>query len=186
MSHLEIYHDTQSQTPFFETADGAEISKILAEIGVRFHRWQADAVLDKNATDQDVIQAYQREIQKLQADYGYQAVDVIRLDASHPDKNAIRQKFLNEHTHSEDEVRFFVEGSGMFYLHADNKVFRVLCEANDLISVPDNTPHWFDMSDTPHLTCIRLFTNPAGWVAEFTKDDIAQRFPLYEKQVSVC
>lgn len=47
----------------------------------------------------------------------------------------------------------------------------------DLIGVPDGTRHWFDMSEEPHFVAIRLFTNPAGWVAEFTGDEIAARFP---------
>jgi 1,2-dihydroxy-3-keto-5-methylthiopentene dioxygenase len=33
------------------------------------------------------------------------------------------------------------------------------------------------MSEEPHFVAIRLFTNPAGWVAEFTGDEIAARFP---------
>jgi 1,2-dihydroxy-3-keto-5-methylthiopentene dioxygenase len=56
----------------------------------------------------------------------------------------------------------------------------VLCEAGDLIGVPDNTPHWFDMGPQPHFVAIRLFTNVEGWVARFTGADIAQRFPRHE------
>ena len=95
----------------------------------------------------------------------------------HPDKAALRQKFLSEHTHSEDEVRFFVAGSGQFTLHLGDKVYDILCEQGDLIGVPDGTRHWFDMSEQPHFVAIRLFNNPAGWVANFTDDPIAERFP---------
>ena len=93
-----------------------------------------------------------------------------------PDE-ALREKFLNEHTHGEDEVRFFVEGAGLFCLHIGDEVFQVLCEKNDLISVPAHTPHWFDMGSEPNFTAIRIFDNPEGWIAQFTGDDIASAYP---------
>jgi len=69
------------------------------------------------------------------------------------------------------------DSSGQFTLHIDGKVYEVLCESGDLIGVPDRTRHWFDMSESPYFIAIRLFTNKEGWVAEFTGDDIAERFP---------
>ena len=62
-------------------------------------------------------------------------------------------------------------------LHIDGRVYEVLCEKGDLIGVPDGTPHWFDMSESPYFIAIRLFTNTDGWVADFTGEDIAERFP---------
>ena len=67
----------------------------------------------------------------------------------------------------------------MFYLRAAGKVHMTLCERGDLISVPAGTRHWFDMGPTPHFTAIRLFTTPAGWVANFTGIPIARSFPSY-------
>ena len=102
------------------------------------------------------------------------------MNPDHPDKNAFRQKFLDEHTHSEDEVRFFVRGHGLFVIHSDDRVYSMLCEKDDLISVPADTRHWFDMGPNPEFTCIRLFTDPEGWVGHLTGDNIADRFPLLE------
>ena len=96
-----------------------------------------------------------------------------------PNAAALLEKFLDEHTHSEDEVRFFVEGSGAFYLRMDGKVHQLVCTQGDLISVPARTKHWFDMGPDPYFCSIRLFTDPAGWVAEFTGDPIARKFPLF-------
>jgi 1,2-dihydroxy-3-keto-5-methylthiopentene dioxygenase len=102
------------------------------------------------------------------------------MHPEHPQKEALRAKFLEEHRHNEDEVRFFVAGQGLFTLHIDDHVYAVLCEKDDLISVPAGTPHWFDMSESPSFVAIRLFDNPDGWVAHFTGVDIAQRFPRLE------
>lgn len=99
------------------------------------------------------------------------------MTKDHPSKDTLRAQFFKEHTHSEDKVRFFVAGSGLFCLHIGNEVFQVLCGQNDLISVPAMTPHWFDMGSEPEFTAIRIFDNPAGWVAKFTGSSIADAYP---------
>jgi 1,2-dihydroxy-3-keto-5-methylthiopentene dioxygenase len=73
-----------------------------------------------------------------------------------------------------------VRGHGLFVIHDDGKVYSILCEKDDLISVPANTRHWFDMGPNPNFTAIRLFNNPEGWVANFTGNDISDVFPLLE------
>jgi 1,2-dihydroxy-3-keto-5-methylthiopentene dioxygenase len=186
MSRLTIYPDQHPENILIDTRDGDEIATQMGAIGVRFERWKTQAPLPEGANDDDVMAAYARDINRLKAENGYQSVDVIRLDSSHPQKSELRQKFLSEHTHSEDEVRFFVEGAGIFYLRVDGKVYMALCERGDLISVPEGTKHWFDMSENPKLTCIRLFTSKEGWVADFTGDDIADKFPKYETQEEVA
>ncbi len=177
MSHLRIFSETQPQTPVSEHHDHADIAHELAKVGVRFEQWEASQPIAPGASQDEVIAAYRADIDRLMAEEGYQAVDVISLTPDHPDRATLRQKFLSEHTHSEDEVRFFVAGAGQFTLHLGDKVYDVLCEQGDLIGVPDGTRHWFDMSESPYFVAIRLFTNKEGWVAEFTGEDIAQRFP---------
>ncbi len=176
MSRLRIYPDTQAEAIAVHT-DHADIARELSRVGVRFERWQASAPVAPGASQDEVIAAYRHDIDRLMAEGGYRAVDVVSLKPDHPERAALRQKFLDEHTHSEDEVRFFVAGSGQFTLHLKDKVYEILCEQGDLIGVPDGARHWFDMSESPYFVAIRLFTNPAGWVAHFTGDDIAQRFP---------
>ena len=61
----------------------------------------------------------------------YPTVDAIRMAPDHPDRASLRQTFLAEHTHSEDEVRFFVEGRGLFCLHIGQEVLQVQCAADD-------------------------------------------------------
>ncbi len=179
MSHLRIFPEHDSSIPLRNTDDHAAIAHELGQVGVRFERWQAAAGLQPGADPAAVIAAYRRDIDRLMNENGYQAVDVVSLSPDHPERAALRQKFLEEHTHAEDEVRFFVAGQGLFTLHIKDKVYEVLCQQGDLISVPANTRHWFDMSERPHFIAIRLFTNPAGWVANYTGDAIAQRFPRF-------
>jgi 1,2-dihydroxy-3-keto-5-methylthiopentene dioxygenase len=176
-STLRVYDDTNPSVPALETSDGDRIASELSKIGVRFERWAADADLPHGADQDAVIAAYRSSIDKLIDECGYRAVDVIRLERGTPNTEPMRKKFLDEHQHSEDEVRFFVEGRGAFYLHANGRVYQTVCVKGDLISVPAGTKHWFDMGSDPEFTAIRLFTNPEGWVANFTGDAIASGFP---------
>ena len=180
MSRLRIFEEHRPEHPIVVHTAPADIARELGHVGVRFEQWEANAPIAPGASQDEVIAAYRSDIDRLMGEEGYQSVDVISLAPDHPDRAALRQKFLNEHTHSEDEVRFFVAGSGQFTLHIEGKVYDVLCEAGDLIGVPDGTPHWFDMSESPYFVAIRLFTNKEGWVANFTGTDIAGRFPRME------
>ena len=177
MSRLRIFAETDGSTPLKTLTGHADIERELGAAGVRFESWNASQPVVPGASQDEVIAAYRSDIDRLMREEGYQAVDVISLTPDHPDRAALRQKFLNEHTHSEDEVRFFVAGRGLFTLHIGERVYEVLCEQGDLIGVPDGTPHWFDMSERPYFIAIRLFTNKEGWVANYTGADIAQNFP---------
>lgn len=180
MSRLRVYDEHEPARPIRTLSNHGEIADALREVGVRFERWEARHPIAPGASQDEVLAAYHDDIARLQRERGYRAVDVISLAANNPQKDALRQKFLSEHTHSEDEVRFFVAGEGQFSLHIDGHVYDVLCERGDLIGVPDGTRHWFDMGPNPNFVAIRLFTNPAGWVANFTGADIADGFPRLE------
>jgi len=176
MSHLQVFDESDGATPLLDTSDEATIAAELATIGVRFERWPTRPLDDPAA----ILEVYAPEIETLKAEAGYQSVDVVALAPDHPDRAALRGKFLSEHTHGEDEVRFFVDGEGLFTLHEGGRVFNMLCTTGDLISVPAGMKHWFDMGAAPRFTAIRLFVNPDGWVARFTGDAIADRFPRHE------
>ena len=180
MSSLTVYHETSPDVPNKVLTHVDDIASTLADVGVRFERWQASAPITAGAPQEEVIAAYRPQIDALMKERGYVTVDVVSLDRSHPQKAELRAKFLDEHRHAEDEVRFFVAGRGLFTLHIDDYVYAVLCEKNDLISVPAGTRHWFDMGEETHFVAIRLFNNPEGWVAQFTGEEIASRFPRLE------
>jgi 1,2-dihydroxy-3-keto-5-methylthiopentene dioxygenase len=180
MSSLTIYQQTGPQNPVLQSDDFETIKNELDSAGVRFERWHTENELDADADNDTILAAYKPEINKLIAEQGYQSYDVVSMNPDHPQKEEFRNKFLAEHRHSEDEVRFFVRGHGLFVLHIGSRVYALLCEKDDLISVPANTRHWFDMGPNPVFTAIRLFNNPEGWVANFTGDDIASIFPTLE------
>ena len=176
MSRLQVFDEGDGTTPTLDTDESDTIAATLGEVGVRFERWPLRALTPES----DVLAVYAPEIGRLTAQGGYRSIDVARIAPDHPERDAMRGKFLSEHTHGEDEVRFFIAGEGLFTLHHDGRVFNMLCTAGDLISVPAGMPHWFDMGAMPSFTAIRLFVNPDGWIAKFTGNDIATRFPRLE------
>ena len=163
--------------------DYESIKERLASIGVRFERWETNRELPWSATQEEVLQAYKEEVDRIVKEFDFKSIDVVSLTPDHPKREELRNMFLSEHTHSDFEVRFFVDGSGTFYLHPDDKVYVVLCEKGDFISVPANTRHWFDMGTRPFFKAIRFFSIPEGWVAQFTGSDISKRIPSHDEIV---
>ena len=180
MSRLRIFDENNPSTPRLTTSDRAEMARELKKLGVTFEQWQARQPIVPGDTPEKIMDAYRADIDRLVTERGFKSVDVVSIAPDNPQREAMRAKFLDEHFHKEDEVRFFVAGSGLFTLHVDEGVYEVLCEQGDLIAVPDSARHWFDMGPEPSFVAIRFFTEPDGWIGHFTGTDIAQRFPRLE------
>jgi len=163
----------------YSTRDAVAISEFLRQRGIWFDQWAAPVQLAVDADQETVLAAYADVLQPFMAHNGYHVADVININAQTPNYEAVRAKFLSEHTHTEDEVRFFVDGRGLFWFHLDDAspVFNVLCEAGDLISVPAGTRHWFDAgAENPHVKAIRIFIDMSGWVPHYTGSEIARTY----------
>ena len=180
MSRLRIFDENDPATPEFASYDPDFIAEELKKLGVTFERWQASRPIAPGDSPEQVMDAYRADIDRLVAERGFKSVDVVSIAPDNPQREAMRAKFLDEHFHKEDEVRFFVAGSGLFTLHVGGKVYEIECVQDDLIGVPDSTLHWFDMGPEPSFVAIRFFTEPDGWVGHFTGTDIARQFPRYE------
>lgn len=178
MSHLQIFSEGGDPgQPILSSEDGGRIATELGVRGIGFERWPVRAWLSAEGGCEEILSSYAAEIAAVQARGNYPTVDAIRMTPEHPDREALRRRFLSEHTHAEDEVRFFVEGRGLFCLHIGEEVLQLICERNDWIAVPAGTRHWFDMGPEPRFCALRFFDDPAGWVADFTGDPIADRYP---------
>ncbi len=176
MSELKIYRNGQGE-PVRTLIRAAVIREALARIGVAFERWKPRRPLPAEAQQDEIIEAYREEIDRLIQSWGFRSVDVVRVSPTDSNRRKARQRYLHEHVHQEDEVRFLAEGRARFYLNADGDVYELHCRAGDLIKVPARMPHWFDMGERPDFTMIRLFTRNRGRGSVFTGSDIASRFP---------
>jgi 1,2-dihydroxy-3-keto-5-methylthiopentene dioxygenase len=162
--------------------DPERIRAFFKERNIFFDQWFCDVTFDDTATQEDILKAYAEELDPFMKSGGYQTADVISINKLTENYEAIRAKFLAEHIHSEDEIRFFVDGQGLFWFNLENEpVFNLLCQRGDLISVPAGTKHWFDAGETnPFVKAIRIFIDMSGWIPDYTESGIEQKFANFE------
>ncbi|NER61815.1 acireductone dioxygenase [Pseudomonas sp. MAFF212428] len=170
MSCLSVYHQSTPDIPNKVLTHLEDIAATLAEHGVRFERWSAQAPVQAGTGQDGVLAAYRGPIDRLMTERGYRHVDVISTRG----EQAI--ELLDEHTYDEDLVRFFAAGRGQISVRAGEYVYAVYCEKGDLIVVPAGTRVWIDGGEHPHCVAVRLFNQPQGLVARLTGDKVAQGF----------
>jgi 1,2-dihydroxy-3-keto-5-methylthiopentene dioxygenase len=158
--------------------DPQEIKTFMNERGIIFEQWETSIPLKDTDSQEIILKAYEHELGPYMKKHGYINADVINVHKNTPNIEAIRAKFLSEHTHSEDEVRFFVEGEGQFFFHLGDRheVFKLLCQKGDFISVPKGVTHWFDLAPKYHVKAIRVFQTTDGWVANYTNSGKEQKY----------
>jgi 1,2-dihydroxy-3-keto-5-methylthiopentene dioxygenase len=178
MSRLTVYAEQTPGTPRLRTEEPEVIAATLKQVGVRFERWEQPAVLSPDDDQETILAAFRPHLDALMGDCGAGSADVIKLRGATDAYPAMRQKFIDEHTHTEDEIRFFVHGSGNFVLHLNGEVYDAHCTEGDLISVPAGTKHWFDAGRDPFCTVLRVFTDTSGWVPLYTGEKISALFPV--------
>ncbi len=151
----------------------SEIRDYLAGIGIDYERWEMNDRAGPNASAEAILSAYAPEIETLKARGGYVTADVIDVRPDTVGLDAMLAKFNIEHRHDEDEVRFIVEGRGLFHIHPESSpVVGLEVEAGDLIRVPRGTLHWFDLCGERRIRAIRLFQDTAGWTPHYTNSGI--------------
>ena len=177
MSRLTVYPENAPGAPTLRTENPDEIRAALAPHGVRFERWSIPHSLTPADSADTILATFRPHLDALMGENGAGTADVMKLDGAGEAYPAIRRKFIDEHTHTEDEVRFFVHGSGNFVLHLAGQVFDAHCTENDLISVPAGVKHWFDAGEQPFFTVLRVFTDTTGWTPHYTGEKISELFP---------
>jgi 1,2-dihydroxy-3-keto-5-methylthiopentene dioxygenase len=161
-----------------EITDRREIAERLGAVGIQYERWAADRPLAADASADEVLAAYAGPIETLKAQGGYVTADVIDIHPHTANLDAMLAKFNREHWHDEDEVRFVVEGRGVFHLHPPGgPVLAIEVVAGDLVRVPRGTHHWFDLCAERRIRAIRLFQDPSGWTPLYTGTGVEQRYP---------
>jgi 1,2-dihydroxy-3-keto-5-methylthiopentene dioxygenase len=163
-----------------------EIRDFLAGLSIRYERWTPAHPLTPESTPEEILAAYADEIEALKREGGYVTADVIDIRPETPNLSAMLAKFSREHWHDEDEVRFIIEGHGLFHIHPtaaatsshsqQDPVVAIEVEAGDLIRVPRGTWHWFDLCGDRRIRAIRLFQDPAGWTPLYTDSGAEQGY----------
>ncbi len=160
-----------------EITDPAEIREFLAPFGLWYEKWDVEGRIGPDATNEEILEAYKPEIDRLKEKGGFVTADVINVTPQTEGLEAMLNKFNKEHTHDEDEVRFTVKGSGVFHVHPENgPVFGITVESGDLVNVPRGTQHWFNLCNDKTIRCIRLFEDPGGWAPHYIEESVHENY----------
>jgi 1,2-dihydroxy-3-keto-5-methylthiopentene dioxygenase len=157
--------------------DAEAIRAFLAARAIDYTRVEPDVPVPPDAPAEVLLTAYRAMIDDLKARGGYVTADVIDVFPDTPGLDAMLNRFNSEHWHDEDEVRFIVDGRGVFHVHPSGEpVFAVEVGPGDLIRVPRGTHHWFDLCNDRRIRAIRLFQDPAGWAPHYTHTGVDKGF----------
>lgn len=137
---------------------GGDISEeTLTKDGIHYERIDTEPSL------------YRKPVDRVKADRGYIEEDIIELRPDTPNLDTICAKFIDEHFHDDDEVRFVLEGEGIFDIRSrdGDEWIRVRVEKGDLIVVPKDRHHRFLLTESRAIRCVRLFKDTSGWVPHY-------------------
>jgi 1,2-dihydroxy-3-keto-5-methylthiopentene dioxygenase len=153
--------------------DEAEVRAALRGLSIDYERWDLSRV-EADAPADAVLAAYAEEIDAMKQRGGYVTADVINVNPETPGLDTMLARFDKEHTHSEDEVRFILAGSGIFFLNLDGKVVSVEVHPGDMLRVPRGTTHWFTLCADKRIRAIRWFQDTTGWTPHYTGSGVDQ------------
>jgi len=158
-------------------SDQRAITDYLAGIGIEYEHWNPSRPVAADAPSEEILAAYTVEIEKLKECGGYVTADVIDVNPQTPGLDSMLAKFNREHWHDEDEVRFIIQGRGLFHIRpSQGPVIAVQVESGDMIRVPRGTWHWFDLCPDREIRAVRLFQDPAGWTPRYTDSGVDQNY----------
>jgi len=161
-----------------------DIAPFLAKLKVQLNHWpldqaRADLLSQESLEPQEkeeLLKSIDFYFEQLTRDLGYQSRDLIVLYPSLPGLSVLLEKFALCHTHADDEVRYIIDGEGVFgFVFPDASQGELTVQAGEYINVPKFTEHWFHLSDSNKVKAVRYFTNTEGWSPIYTNTVI--RFP---------
>lgn len=166
--------------------DLQEVQAALAPLSVQVSHWPVTAeaaLVEKPALSAEdkasLLSALDGYFQKLQAEAGYQSRDLIVLHPEVEGLDAMLAKFDRCHTHDDDEVRYVVDGEGVFgFVLPNGKQLHLTVEAGEFINVPAGTEHWFYLTEQRRIKAVRYFTGTEGWVPHYTDTEVQELAPV--------
>lgn len=181
MSKLAFYTQFNFQKPYKVTENISEFSENLVKGGIRVEQWPTLPHLSSaTILERDVFNIYAEEIYRVKAEFGYSQVDLVSIKPNDAFAISARGRYLSEHTHEEDEVRFFVEGKALIYFNINSEISILECVRGDFVIIPAGIKHWMDIGPKPNFSVIRWFNSKNGLSNNFTESFTAEATPRWE------
>uniref|UniRef100_A0A914DNY9 Acireductone dioxygenase n=1 Tax=Acrobeloides nanus TaxID=290746 RepID=A0A914DNY9_9BILA len=136
------------------------------------------------------VAQYEVELNKFATNNGYDYNDKITISRDKlPNYEEKIKNFFEEHLHTDDEVRYIVDGRGYFDVRSKDDVWiRILSEPGDLLILPAGVYHRFILTNEDYIHVVRLFKGVPVWTphnrSEET-DKMLERQEYLHKFISV-
>ncbi|GAB1541174.1 cupin domain-containing protein [Scytonema sp. NUACC21] len=166
--------------------DLTNIAQELAPLNIQLDRWAVgDSQQLRQLLAQDSLSEDEKEqtlafldgyFEELKHTAGYQTRDLIVLHPGIPNLDGMLAKFDKIHTHAEDEVRYIIDGEGIFgFVRPDGSQVELTVHPEEYINVPAGTEHWFYLTPARRIKAVRYFTGTEGWTPQYTGTEIRAR-----------
>lgn len=181
MSQLAQFSQFNLQKPYNVSDDFKTLSRQLAEDGIRFEQWALPSGLSKSTLkDAEILSHCKTQIDRIKKQYAIEFADLATVKGGDAFSISIRDRYLSEHCHDEDEIRFFLEGSVLIYIHINERIHILQCGQGDFIVIPKGVKHWLDIGPSPEFTSIRWYNNIDALENLFTGSIVAESSPRWE------
>lgn len=102
--------------------------------------------------------------------HGYLSMDLVVLHPGTPGLEGALARFDAPHTHADDEVRYILDGEGLFgFFNAAGQECVLRVQPGDYLRIPAGVEHRFTLTAARRIKALRLFTDTAGWAALYTQ-----------------
>ena len=161
--------------------DSAQIDAYLSPLNIQLRHWPINPQVQTLLT-QDRLETQQKEelatahdhyFDVLKEEEGYTSRDVIVLFPDLPQLDGLLEKFSRIHTHDDNEIRYIIDGEGVFgFVLPNDEQVLLTVEAGDYINVPKDTEHWFVLTEQKRIKALRYFSTTEGWTPRYTERPI--------------
>jgi 1,2-dihydroxy-3-keto-5-methylthiopentene dioxygenase len=155
------------------------IRPVLDSIGVHLEEWPLPTdpeirfLLDQerltSAQAKEILEGFHQRFDDLRESQGFQSQDLVVLFPELPDLDTMLGRFVSCHTHDDNEIRYIIDGEGVFgFVLPNGDQVELTMSAGDYINVPAGAEHWFRLTPKKRIKAIRYFTSREGWVPNYT------------------
>ena len=153
-----------------------DVASFLAPHGIQYQRWPIPNEADHLASQETLsteekktlVECFRAQLDDLEKASGYTTADIVALSPNTPGLSDALGNFDREHYHTDDEVRFIVDGVGVFGFETKaGRKFTITVEAGDYIVIPAYAWHWFYMVEGRGIKALRIFKDTNGWTPHY-------------------
>ncbi len=159
--------------------DLEEIRTALLPLKVELAHWPIEKtpqirelLAADSLTDQEkdlLLSALDSRFEEQRKKFGYETRDLVVLHSKVPRLEEMLAIFDKTHRHGDDEVRYIIDGSGIFgFVMPGGQQALLTIGSEEYIRVPAETEHWFVLDEKKRIKAVRYFTSKDGWVAKYS------------------